>query len=352
MTSAKIAIETLCNGGSSMKAMTISRLGGPEVLRISLDIESPAPREGFSLIRTSATSYNNIDAILRTEDFGLRFPIVPGSDLVGEATSGKLAGQRVIVNPAIPCGECGPCSEGKKCPFVRILGVHQSGAYGEFVLVPESQCFPLSDDISLASAAAFPLVFLTAWRMLKTRAQLEAGQVVAIWGATGGLGSAAIAVTRCLGGIPIALTRRRGTEQALLGYGAEEVFDVESGDVVQELRRVTGGVGADVIFEGPGASTWDRSMAMVRQGGIIVTAGVTSGAKAMLDIEDLYYKQVSILGSRMGYADEFAEVLSQLNEGRLVPLVAGTRGLSEAMEVHQLATDGGRCGKIVMIYDL
>jgi NADPH2:quinone reductase len=135
-------------------------------------------------------------------------------------------------------------------------------------------------------------------------------------------------------------------------YGASVVIDAGSSDVVTQVERITDGLGADIVFEGPGAETWERSMRAVSQGGKVVTAGVTSGHMANLDIEDLYYRQISILGSRMGYDNEFTSALAGFAEGKMRPLMAGVMGLSEAQTAHAKAAAGDRCGKIVMMYDL
>jgi NADPH:quinone reductase-like Zn-dependent oxidoreductase len=334
-----------------MKAVAITRLGGPEVIEsIDTGVQISAD-EGMVVIHTEATSYNNIDAILRTEDFGLQFPIIAGSDVVGRVQTGPMAGKRVMVNPGVPCGSCDMCLSGNRCRYVKILGVHIPGGYAEFVKVPSAQCYEVPESHPIEELAAFPLAFLTAWRMLKTRAKVLPGQTVLIWGATGGLGSAAIAVTRALGGHPIAVTRRSEHVGTLIDYGAAEVVDVSAVDPVDQVARLTGG-GVDVVFEGPGAATWDRSIAMVTQGGVIVTAGVTTGNMVALDVEDLYYRQISILGSRMGYADEFEEVLGQLVSGGLRPLVDEVTTLSSARSVHEKVLAGNRCGKVVMLNDL
>jgi NADPH:quinone reductase-like Zn-dependent oxidoreductase len=336
---------------TQMKAMVITALGGPEVVE---EAQVPMPEADgvkISLLHTEATAYNHIDAILRTEDFGLAFPVVPGSDVVGKVEVGPLAGRRVVVNPGIPCGTCDGCAAGRACRYVNILGVSSWGGYGEYVAVPSGQCYVVPDHLSLEVLAAFPLTFLTAWRMLKTRVGLAEGQTVLVWGASGGLGSAAISVTRALGGIPIAVTRRSSVSSVLTEYGAEHVVDLSQASLPDEVARLTDGLGVDVVFEGPGTDTWQKSVEVVRQGGVIVTAGVTTGIDTSLDIEDLYYRQLSFLGSRMGYASEFEQVLRELEIGRVRPLVGEVTNLSNARAVHDEVSHGRHHGKVVMIND-
>lgn len=331
------------------RAMGITKLGGPEVLR-DVAVDALEVTTGCVRLHVDATAYNNIDALLRREDFGLDFPIFPGSDVVGRIADGNGVGGRVIVNPGIPCGNCESCRSGHRCPYVHILGVHRSGGYRGEVVVPETQCYPLPDDLDTELAAAFPLAFLTSWRMLVTRANLQEGQSVLIWGANGSLGSAAINVAKARGAVVFAVVRNKAWAPALLEYGADRVLSQE--DASELIPKLTAGRGVDVVFEGPGTPTWEDSLRHVAQGGVIVTAGITGGRWGKTDIEDLYYKQVSILGSRMGYAEEFEEALAEFLAGRLRPLVGDVVGLSEAASVHARGESGQRCGKIVMINDL
>lgn len=335
-----------------MKAVAIGKLGGPEVLEV-VELPEPTLSDGQVLIEVEATSYNHIDAILRTEDFGLDFPIVPGSDVVGRVIEGdaNLRGRRVVVNPGLPCGTCDNCQRGLECRYVRILGVHQPGGYGQRLAISKEQCFPVSDELSLDVLASFPLAFLTAWRMLNTRAALRPGESVLVWGSNGGLGSAAVSIGKALGAEVIAVVRHPEHVQILADYGADSVIDASRQSVLDVVMDKTNGIGVDVVFEGPGAATWKSTMAAVAQSGRIVTAGVTSGAVVDLDIEDTYYRQISILGSRMGYQPEFAQILNKLVTGEVTPLISGVLGLSEAAEAHQIALAGGRCGKIVLRHD-
>ena len=142
-----------------MKAVGIIRLGDPDVVQV-IDAADPSCGPSEVMIRPEATSYNHLDALLRQEDFGLDFPVVPGSDVVGHVISGssELVGRRVLVNPAIPCGKCNRCESGNQCRYVQILGVHRSGGYGQFVSVPSSQCLEAPDSLSPEELGSFPLV--------------------------------------------------------------------------------------------------------------------------------------------------------------------------------------------------
>jgi len=336
-----------------VKAAAITGIGGPDVVSV-VDVDDPIARPGELVVQVEATSYNHIDALLRTEDFGNPFPLVPGSDVVGRVVGGEddATKGKVMVNPGIPCGACDMCSRQSTCRYVRILGVHRSGGYGEFVSVPAAQCFRLPDSVDVDKAAAFPLVFLTAWRMLRTRARLAPGESVLIWGASGGLGSAAAAITRLLGGRTIAVVRHSEHVEALQRYAADFVIDSSTTDVLAAVMELTDGAGVDVVFEGPGNPTFATSIQAVSQGGRIVTAAASGGKQVEMNVEDLYYRQISVLGSRMGYRHEFVEILNHFLAGRIAPLVSTVLPLSQARSAHQMAANGNRCGKMVLRNDL
>jgi NADPH:quinone reductase-like Zn-dependent oxidoreductase len=337
----------------SMKAMAITRLGGPEVIQARL-VDRPHLAQGEVLVQVQATAYNRIDTILREIDLGIPFPIVPGSDVVGTVVSGRgrfSEGENVVINPGLPCTQCDKCMMGGRCRYVKILGVARSGGYAEYVAVPESQCFPVPHGVSVQEAAGFPLDFLTAWRMLVTRAKASPDQVALVWGASGGLGSAGVSIASSLGMQVLAVVRRSSHVEPLLVHGADRVIDTSSERVDEVVNAVTDQRGVDVVFEGPGAPTWETSINVVSQGGVIVTAGVTGGSHANLDLEDLYYRQISILGSRMGYPNEFAAAHAMWSAGKCRPLISRVLPIADALRAHALAEAGDRCGKLILIYD-
>jgi NADPH:quinone reductase-like Zn-dependent oxidoreductase len=187
-----------------MKAVCITRLGQPAVLKI-LEIEKPTPAPGEALLRVSYVGMNWLDVLLRTERLGVTFPHAPGSDVVGVveemngSTEGVGVGDVVVINPAVPCEECSHnCTRRSECRFVRIFGVYCQGGYSQFLRVPLAQLHRKPEVLSHEEAAAFPLDYLTAWRMLFTRGRLARGETVLIWGASGSLGSAAVRLAHVL----------------------------------------------------------------------------------------------------------------------------------------------------------
>jgi len=296
---------------------------------------------------------NWLDVLLRTEDFGLAFPHIPGSDVAGiveETRSPFLKpGDVVVVNPAIPCGSCdGEAANADACKFVRILGVHRPGGYGSFVSVPDDQLYHTPAGMSAAEAAAFPLDYLTAWRMLVTKADLKPGESVLVWGATGSLGSAAVAIARSLGAVVIAAAGSRDLADGLLAVGAHHVILYKTEKVEERVKALTHGVGADCVFESIGAATFETSMSAVRPHGRIVICGTRSGNFANVNLEDLYYNQIRVYGSRMGTRSEFEEVLSRISQPAWKPVLAAEFPIDDVREAHRLLQNRTKIGKVVL----
>ena len=336
-----------------MKAAAITRLGAPEVIE-TVDVPLPEAGPGYVLVKVKAVGLNWLDVMARTQDFGLKLPHIGGSDISGvvdKAATGSpfLAGTPVLINPSIPCNQCEPCKVGdRECQFVRILGLHTAGGYGEYVSVPEAQVFAKPQSISFEQAAAFPLDFLTAWRMLVTRAKLLAGEHVFVWGATGALGVAAIQLAHHLGATVIAAVGDSKHASALKQLGADTVINHRTDDIASLVKSGTGESGADIVFESVGQATMRRSVEIVRAGGRIVICGTKSGNTAEIDFSDVYYKQVSILGSRMGTATDFREVYAMLAKNLIDVHVGRVLPISQISEAHHLLENRDFVGKIVL----
>lgn len=299
--------------------------------------EQPDPiyRAGEVLIRVKACALNRIDLWQRSGKYAVTLPHIPGSDIAGILEDGR----EVVVNPAIPCGGCERCKKNQDCEFVSIVGFSTQGGYGELISVPMENVYAKPKGLSFVEAAAFPLTYLTAWHMLKTRAHLEKGESIFIWGATGGLGIAAIQIAKYLGAHIRAATRSSHKAEVLRTLGVDEVLLMDDKIVFQPI---------DVVFESVGEETWNKSIAMLKPLGRLVLAGTTSGNNASLDLQKLYAKQISILGSRMGSPSEFEEILSLMESGAFKPVISKTFPLKEASEAHHWMESAAGIGKIVL----
>ncbi|MFS8524325.1 MAG: zinc-binding dehydrogenase [Limnochordales bacterium] len=340
-----------------MWAVRIHEHGGPEVLRWER-VQPPVPRADEVLVRVRAVALNHLDLWNRR---GLprpmvRLPHILGSDIAGQvAAVGELVdhvkpGDEVILNPGVGCGRCRECLSGRDnmCREYTILGAGRPGGYAQYVTAPGVNVIPKPKGLTFAEAAALPLVFLTAWHMLKTRARLQPGETVLVWGAGSGVGSAAIQIAKLLGARVIAATGGEAKAARARELGADHVIDYKSENVLERVRELTGRRGVDVVFEHVGQATWETSVKALAAGGRLVTCGNTTGWEAQTDLRYVFARQLNILGSYMGGKGELLELLPWVEAGRLRPVVHAVLPLQEAAEAHRILEAGLQFGKVVL----
>jgi NADPH:quinone reductase-like Zn-dependent oxidoreductase len=338
-----------------MRAARFHQHGSPDVL-VYEDAPDPRPAPGRAVVRVRACALNHLDLWQRRGIERVRIPLphISGADVAGEvadAGGGPVPeGTRVMLQPGVSCGRCTACREGRdnECPSYDVLGYQSDGGYAEFVSVPHGNLVPIPDHISFTAAAAFPLTFLTAWHMLKTRARLREGEVVLVLAGGSGVGQAAIQIARAAGARvlatsgPAKLTRTKA-------LGAEEVFDHYEEDFARRVRDLTDGRGADVVVEHVGQATWERSVRALARGGRLVTCGATTGHAGVIDLRHLFARQLSLLGSYMGRKGELLDAAPLFFDGTLTPAVDEVLPLSEAAVAHRRLEAGEAFGKIVLL---
>ncbi len=322
------------------------------------DEPEPSAGHGEVLLRVRACALNHLDLWVRRGMPGVRLPLplVPGSDIagqveaVGPGVSGVRAGQRVLLAPGLSCRSCPQCNAGQDncCPQYKIQGFGLDGGYREFMAVPEYAVIPIPDHLDFEQAAAAPLVFLTAWRMLLTLARLQPGETVLVLAAGSGVGMAAVQIARLLRCRVIATAGGEAKLEKARELGADDVIDHYRQDIAAEVRRLTDKRGADVVFEHVGASTWNASLASLAPKGRLVTCGATTGPEVKLDLRFLFVRQQSILGSFMGTLGELHQVLRLIFDGTLRPVVDAVFSLSEAAQAHQRLEQKEQFGKVVL----
>jgi len=340
-----------------MKAIVFSQHGGPEVLQYK-DVSEPTISATEVLVRVRAVALNHLDLWVRQGIPGVAIPLphISGSDVAGEvAEAGELVtrvkvGQNVVLAPGVTCGVCAACVAGldNRCRKFTNLGYMIDGGCAEFVRVPEVNCFPWPGELSFEEAAAVPLVFQTAWHMLVTRAELQPAEEVLVLGAGSGVGSAAIQIAKFFGARVIATA---GTEEKLgkaRELGADETINHSKQDILDEVRRLTGRRGVDVVFEHVGTATWDKSIASLAPSGRLVTCGATTGYDAKIDLRFLFARQLSVLGSYMGTKAELYTVLQLISQEKLKPIVDRVLPLSECARAHELLEQREQFGKLVL----
>jgi NADPH:quinone reductase-like Zn-dependent oxidoreductase len=316
-----------------VKAIRIHEDGGPEVLRYE-DAPDPEPKAGEILVSLRAASLNHLDIWIRK---GL--PSVPKPRILGADGAGirEDTGEQVVINPGLEHGD-----------RILVIGEHMDGTHAELVAVPESNVYPLPDGLSFEEAAAFPLVFETAYRMLVTKAGLKNGEWVLLWGIGSGVATAGLAIAKALGARAVVTSSSDEKLERARELGADAAVNHANGDVIEAVKKATGGAGVDVVLEHVGEATWQRSLQAVRAGGRIAVCGATSGPNPAAALHRVWWKQLTIYGSTMGTKEDFDGVYELVKAGRARPVVDTVLPLAEARAAHERLEAGEQFGKIVL----
>jgi NADPH:quinone reductase-like Zn-dependent oxidoreductase len=340
-----------------MQALYISAHGDLDRV-VYGDLPVPSPPPGTVRVATRAGSLNRLDLFVIGGIPGLRLslPHILGSDAAGivDAVGSNVKrfkpGDRVMLNPLLSCGECEFCRAGEQslCISVGILGEHSAGTLAHFFIAPEINLEPLPESTSFEEAAAFSLVFQTAWRMLVTRAGLKAGEDVLIHGVGGGVSTACLQIAKLLGARCFVTSASDEKLRRARELGAQHGFNYREGDVVSQVLKETGKRGVDVVIDSVGAETWIQSLKAVRRGGRVVTCGATTGPNPTTEIRLIFWKQISILGSTMSNRNEYREVAQLLARRQLVPVIDRVFPLSRGREALEYLRDGRQFGKVVI----
>jgi len=343
-----------------MKAVLFHEFGGPEVLRHETTPD-PEPKEGQVRVRLKASALNHLDLFLRggEREKSIPLPHIPGCDgagivdVVGEGVASFVPGDRVFISPGLSCGTCSACTGNREtfCPSYHVLGTRENGTYAEYVCVPATNLGFLPEKLSFIEGASVPLVFLTAWHMLVTRAEILAGETVLVQGAGSGIGSAAIQIAKLHGARVITTAGSEEKLEKARALGADETVNYLEKNFVDEVRALTGKKGVDVIFEHTGGEVFARSITVLGRGGRLVTCGSTTDYMANVDVRYIYSRQQSILGSWMGWRHELDHVMKLFDaaDGRkLNPVVDSVFPLEKAADAHRRMESRLNFGKIVL----
>ena len=341
-----------------MKAVTFERFGGPEVLTYG-ERAAPLPEAGEALVRVRACGVNHLDLWVRAGLPGLEpeMPHILGNDVVGEIVAlgagvkHLSVGQKTLVNPTLSCGVCPACANGDDhlCRSYDVLGRRRNGGYAELVAVPAANCLPYPDRLSWEKAAAVPLVFMTAWHMLVTRARVRPGDDVLVIGAGSGVGSAALQVARLFGARVIATAGTTEKLDLALTIGAHDGINHSSEDVAARARALTGKKGVDVVVEHVGGRMFEAAVAALARDGRLVTCGATTGGKVTLDVNLLFGRHLALLGSWMGRRSDLNDALRHVASGELEPVVDSVLPLADARRAHERLEARQVFGKLVLV---
>ena len=342
-----------------MRVVHLIEHGGVENLQLE-DVPVPVPAPGEVRVKIAAISLNHLDVWVRRGLPGvdIALPHVPGCDgagvvdAVGEGVRTVAPGARVVLEPGFT-DEDGPEVLGgldHLAPDYKIRGEHAPGFAAEYVCLPERYLTPLPAGVDLVRAAAVPLVFLTAWGMLITRAKIKPEESILVLGAASGVGSAAIQIAKA-DGCRVACTAGTAAKRELgLSLGADAAFDHSSGDWPKHAKEFTNGRGFDVVFEHIGPATWSGAMRVLGRCGRLVTCGGTTGPKVEVNLPHLFMKNQSVLGSTMGPRTAFDPIFDAVARGTFRPVVHEVLPIEEIREAHRMLEDRSVHGKIVLTF--
>lgn len=341
-----------------MKAIIFRQHGGPDVLE---DTEVPKPqiKADEVLVEVRACALNHLDVWVRSGLPGIEIPLphILGSDVagivcqVGELVTWVRPGDEVMLQPGVSCGHCAECLRGQDnlCKAYDNIGYRRDGGYAEFVAVPGVNAIPKPKGLTWEQAAALPLVTLTAWHMLVTRANVQPGEDVLVHAAGSGVGSIGIQIAKLLGARVIATAGSDAKLAKARELGADDVINYTREGWPREVKRLTDGRGVDVVFEHTGAATWPGSIVSLKNSGRLVTCGATSGFDARTDIRQVFYRHLTILGSFMGSKAELLCATKFIESGAIRAVVDQILPLSEARRAHELMEDRAQFGKLVLV---
>jgi NADPH:quinone reductase-like Zn-dependent oxidoreductase len=326
-----------------VQAVRIHEDGGPDVLVLE-EVPDPVAGPGEVLIRLRASALNHLDIWIRKGLPSVPKPRILGADgagvveALGEGVSGFEPGQRVVINPGIEA------SDGT----IQVIGEHGDGTNAELIAVPATNVYPIPDGLSFEEAAAFPLVFETAYRMLVTRARVREGEWVLLWGIGSGVSTAGLAIARALGARTIVTSSSEEKLERARELGADVVVNHGGGDVKAAVKEATAGHGADVVVDHVGEATWRTSLDVAAREGRIVVCGATSGPNPPAALHRVWWKQLTILGSTMGTKADFEGAYDLIASGRARPVVDEVVPLGEIRAAHARLEAGEQLGKIVL----
>jgi NADPH:quinone reductase-like Zn-dependent oxidoreductase len=321
-----------------VKAIRIHQDGGPDVLRYE-DAPEPVPGTGQVLIELRAASLNHLDVWVRRGLPSVPKPRILGADGAGIVVSGDgfEPGERVVLNPGLDHGD------GR----ITVVGEHRDGTHAERIAVPAEQVYRIPDDLDFETAAAFPLVFETAYRMLVTKAGVREGECVLVWGIGSGVSTASLAIAKALGARVIVTSGSDAKLERARELGADAALNHDTADVPGTVKELTSG-GAHVVVDHVGEATWKRSLAAARVDGRVCVCGATSGPNPPAQLHRIWWKQLTIYGSTMGSRTDFEAVFELVTSGRVVPVIDHVFPLAEAAAAHERLEAGEQLGKVVL----
>jgi NADPH:quinone reductase-like Zn-dependent oxidoreductase len=341
-----------------LKAIRIHAHGGVEQLRYedAPDPEVTSPRD--VIVKLEAAALNHIDIWVRLGATGIKIPMphILGADgagvivEVGSEVRSVSAGDKVCLYSFTGCGECEFCLSDRDfmCIRVRSLGERLDGTYAQYIKVSPENCFTIPSYMPFDEAAAFPLVFVTLWRMLVTNARLQPGESLLIIGIGGGVASGGLQVAKRIGARVIVTSGSDEKLERAKALGAEHGINHRQTNFAEEVRRLTDNRGVDVVLDSVAGEAWQKSLHSLARGGRLVTCGATAGGEPNDDVNTMVSKELKIYGSTLGSREDFRQLLSFLDATQIHPIIDRKFPLSEAHDAQQRMEEARQFGKILL----
>ncbi len=343
-----------------MKAVQFTEHGDRDVIEYG-EYEALEPGQGEVRIEMRAGALNHLDVWTRRglPGLDLEMPHIPGSDgagvveSTGEGVTRFEPGDRVALTAGVSCGECEFCRDGDPtlCVSYHVIGEHVRGVHAEYAVVPEDNLISVPEHVDWKTAAAAPLVFQTAWRMLLDRGDLRPSESVLVLGASGGVGHAAVQIADYVGAEVYATASSDKKLSYASETGADHVINYEDENFADEIRSRTGKRGVDMVVDHVGAATWQDSLKSLAKGGRVVTCGATTGGTPETNINRIFWNQLSVIGSTMATPGQVDDVMELVWDGEFEPRIRATLPMSETAKAHRLLEEREGFGKVVVIPD-
>lgn len=342
-----------------MKSAYITKHGDLDDITVG-QLDDPEISHDEILVKGKFAALNHLDSFVVKgwKGLDLTFPHVLGSDgsgvvlQTGEAVSTIQEGDCILVNPGLSCMKCYQCLSGNQnlCSNFSIIGEHANGTFSTVFKIPEVNALKVPRTFPLDMAAAAPLTFLTAWRMLTSRAKVKQGQTVFIHGAGGGVATAAIQIAKAHGATVIATTSTPAKMEMARKLGADHIFNYKTNQVYDKevYTNITKKKGVDIVIDSVGSPTFSRSLRLLRKDGILVTCGATAGQEATIDIRQIFWKQVRVLGSTMANQAEFRDAMNFILEGKGTPVISKVFSLDDIVEAERYLLSENSFGKVLV----
>lgn len=342
-----------------MKAAYISNHGNLDKIQFG-DLNDIRIGHNEVLIETKFAALNHLDifVIRGWPGLNLKMPHVLGADgsgivkEIGSEVSTVKIGDRVATNPGISCGKCELCLSGKQslCKKFSIKGENEWGTFAEFFSMPEINILKIPKSFPIEKAAAAPLTFLTAYRMLVTLGNVKPGHFVFIHGAGGGVSSAAVQIAKYYGAEVIATTSTEEKIERTRQLGADHVINYKRMEdyTTYVYKDITKRSGIDIVIDNVGTKTFNTSIRLLKSGGRLITCGATSGSQTEINLANIFWKQLEIKGSTMANQAEFQAVMRLIFEGKLNPIIDNIFPFEKVRDAEDYLNKGKQFGKVLL----